>query len=232
MNPLKTQSGMSLVSTMAAAAIGVIIALSIAQLIVDGLRSQRNIQQRQAALNVQIGILDYLSDRNACNANFLNVDATLVSPVLSLNKPDASVAIARNVPLENGLVQITAMSLGNLRRRNSVGIEMYRGGMTLSVTVSRVGTDNSGIRDMTRNVELAVVLNGFNGLPNPNRILSCVAIGNDTNNPWMATPELNIVYQGNNVGIGVTVPSQKLQVNGNVLANSFLYPSDQRLKPY
>ena len=33
-----------------------------------------------------------------------------------------------------------------------------------------------------------------------------------------------------NVGIGTTSPSEKLEVNGNIKANAFLYTSDQRLK--
>ncbi len=38
------------------------------------------------------------------------------------------------------------------------------------------------------------------------------------------------VYMSNNVGIGTTSPGEKLQVNGNVKADSFVYNSDRRLK--
>ena len=38
-----------------------------------------------------------------------------------------------------------------------------------------------------------------------------------------------IIISGENVGIGMS-PSEKLQVNGNVLATAFYYSSDERLK--
>lgn len=221
---------MSLVGTLAAVAITAILSLGIAQLIVDGLRSQRSIQQRQSTLNVQTAVLDFLSDRTVCTANFANISATATTTIAGgLRNADGNMAIALNDPLENNIVRITGISLGNLRRRSTAAPDSFRGGMTLTLRISRIG-DGAGVQELVRNVELAVVLKGFNGQAPADEILSCVAIGNDTNNPWLTTQELNIVYQGNNVGIGVSTPSQKLQVNGNILAASFLYPSDERLK--
>lgn len=223
---------MSLIGTLAAVAITAILSLGIAQLIVDGLRSQRSIQQRQSTLNVQTAVLDFLSDRSICTANFINTPATATTVIAGgLRNADGNMAIALNTPLENNVVQITGISLGNLRRRSAAGPDSFRGGMTLALTIARIG-DGAGVQELTRSVELAVVLKGFNGQAPADEILSCVAIGNDTNNPWLTTQELNIVYQGNNVGIGVSTPTQKLQVNGNILAASFLYPSDERLKTH
>jgi len=41
---------------------------------------------------------------------------------------------------------------------------------------------------------------------------------------------LVMTIDSSNVGIGTSSPSEKLQVNGNVLANGFYYSSDERLK--
>jgi hypothetical protein len=38
------------------------------------------------------------------------------------------------------------------------------------------------------------------------------------------------VYTDGNVGIGTASPGEKLEVNGNIRAGSFFYPSDERLK--
>jgi len=46
------------------------------------------------------------------------------------------------------------------------------------------------------------------------------------------TPSGTNIYNSNsgNVGIGITVPTEKLHVNGNVVATSYYYTSDIRLK--
>jgi hypothetical protein len=41
---------------------------------------------------------------------------------------------------------------------------------------------------------------------------------------------MRIVGDTGNVGIGTNAPSQRLQVNGNILANNVMLPSDARLK--
>lgn len=231
MKRLFRQDGMSLISTLMAAGIVSVVAMTIMQVVLDGIRGQRHVQQRQAALNVQSAALDLLADRATCTANFTNLNSTLTTPIAGgLKNASGTVLMALNAPLENNMVQITAISLGTLRRRANAGVDRYRGAMTLAMTINRIG-EGLGPAMFVRNVELAVIMNGYvGGAGDPDLIISCVAVGNDSNNPWVSTPELNIVYQGNNVGIGVNVPSQKLQVNGNILAASFLYPSDARLK--
>ena len=61
----------------------------------------------------------------------------------------------------------------------------------------------------------------------------CAALtggGGGADNDWTVSGNDMHSSVSGNVGIGVTSPSEKLEVNGNVKATDFLYSSDRRLK--
>jgi len=72
-------------------------------------------------------------------------------------------------------------------------------------------------------------VNGTTGTNNiPNQLIFFVD-NTDVYSPTAASERMVINSDGN-VGIGEIAPSERLHVNGNVLATAFLYSSDETLK--
>jgi hypothetical protein len=101
--------------------------------------------------------------------------------------------------------QLELRNVGNITNTNYDGIRFSQGS-TGSTTLGliKVLYHNSGITDMSFGLRFE-----------PDLL-------------YLDDPEVNV---GNGrVGIGTTTPSEKLEVNGNVLANNVVVPSDRRLK--
>ena len=75
----------------------------------------------------------------------------------------------------------------------------------------------------------AIRLQGYSASGNTYGTIGCSGDNCSFDNSYAAGTELFIQYNGN-VGIGTTIPGEKLEVNGNVKAAAFLYSSDIKLK--
>jgi alpha-D-ribose 1-methylphosphonate 5-triphosphate synthase subunit PhnG len=114
--------------------------------------------------------------------------------------------------------QMRLSSTGNL------GIGTTSPGAKLDVKSTSSGTDDFKLSySATDYVALASMTDGY-------RLRTQGAATNKLYLQSGASGSVILNDTGGNVGIGTTAPSQKLHVSGNVLADAYLYTSDQRLK--
>ncbi len=224
------QKGVSLVGVLVAIGIMGMITGYILQISSESMRLQNYVLVRQSILTTKMAVVELLSTRAVCAANFQNIPITslpltLVAPN-GLRTAAGVTVFTPGQDLENGKYQLTAIRLANWRAQGTVGADQFKGAMDLIVDFKPA----QGI-SLSRVIQLSVELKGFTvGQVPANEINSCASVGNDINQPWTVTASSNIVYMGGNVGIDEPNPTQRLQVNGFVLAAGYLYPSDRRLK--
>lgn len=251
-----TNSGMSLVGVLASVVVGGIAMMGITQVIITSTTVNKQVLFTQSATTIQQGLIGHLSDRSVCEANFGPASAGgAVNPATNLpvrtsilnslgGAPFLEVfGPPTNTTYENGTLRILGFGFQGFRASDGTGL---RGLTDLVIRIQSV-TPLGGPREITRTVSLVVELTAAGG-----PIATCVAVGNDDDDIWRMTPTGNIFYLGNNVGIGTNTPTETLHVVGNVLissgtltssqintevlntgtviAQAYLYKSDERLK--
>lgn len=251
-----TSSGMSLVGVLASLAIGGVAMMGITQVIITSTSANKQVLFSQSATTIQQGLIGHLSDRSVCEANFgpasaggpVNPATNLPVRTSILNSLGGAPFLEvfgppNNTTYESGTLRILGFGFRGFRASDATGI---RGLTDLIITIQSVNP-LGGPREITRTVSLVVELTAAGG-----PISTCVAVGNDDDDIWRMTPTGNIFYLGNNVGIGTNTPTATLHVVGNVLitsgtmtasqinaevlntgtviAQAYLYSSDERLK--
>ncbi len=163
------------------------------------------------------------------------------------------------VGIANPLAKLDLNGLLRLRRLNTTSeggqldLDLYNGNTgwhidayqnDLRIFNDATNNPNGAIRLQTNGAVRMIVKNGNIGIANTNPAYKLDVTG-DINftgdlykngslyNPSLWTDSGTSTYltqTGDNVGIGTTNPSEKLEVNGNVKATAFYYSSDRRLK--
>ncbi len=244
----QSENGMSLTSILVVVAILGVITTALSSLLIGSINNQMVIQQKQSVHTLQMSLTEVLSSAAVCQSNFNDPTATPARKFI-INDPGYQVTIPSikngsteifklGDRFENDSLELKEIRLMNWRPRVAKSAakdpDEYKGAMDVVFNFQRVLANSNGLPSLSRTVSLAVELGGFTAsnlnTPNEWRIENCVALGNDSNQPWRVTAAGDILYESGNVGIGISSPTQRLQVNGYVLANGYLYPSDARLK--
>ncbi len=196
----------------------------------ESIKIQQHVLTKQSVQTQHMAIIELLSRRATCERNFRAVVdvAALPRAIPSLLTSDVAATPVFNVgdTFDDGKFTIIAMQLANWRPRALAGVDQFKGVVDLIVSFQ----PRQGVA-MSRVIPISTELNGFTaGAADPTQINSCVSIGNDTNQPWTLNGTGDIIYMNGNVGIDIVNPTQRLQVNGYVMASGFLHASDLRLK--
>lgn len=201
----RNQNGMSLISVMVAAGIGLIVMLGMTSMLTDVFKSQRSVQSKDANRELISSIRQTLTDPVAC-ANTFGALGPYTLPadtqtVLTIKDKNNAVIYDTVATYQNGLVMFSKFEITN-----------YNSGtkqVDLNIYANKVGVNVGGAQMLTK-IFLKVTLDAAN------KISQCLAVGSADSLWQLAANNADIYYAGGNVGVGTTAPQAMLDVAGGV----------------
>lgn len=212
-NPFNSKQGVSIVSMLVAASIGIIAFTGIITMITDVFRSQRSVQSKDAQREIVAAIRQLLSDPIICTASFGGEDPAGVGfNTITQIKDGATppnVKYQTGVSYLNNLVTITGFTVRNFLADNA-SVSSKIGKAELVIDTKKIGSTIGGEQMKGTTLYLQTTLNAAN------KISQCYALGT-ADSLWQLSPTnfADIYYNGGNVGVGTMNPSSFLTIWGH-----------------
>lgn len=233
-NTVKKNSGFSLVTVLVAVGITSIIALITMDLIQSMTISNKRLQQYSYVIDMISDMRNHLNSAERCSHNYagvnIAVNGTTITSIVNLANTVLYTETAPNNVYENNNLRINSLAIENFVPDDvAPSLARYTGTADFVVGIDFIGL---GSFQIERVIRMRVELNGYSGLPNPDNIKSCAAIGN-ADPIWQQGGAGKIYYDGGSVGIGTAAainPGAMLHVAGDIHAQAYIHVSDQSLK--
>lgn len=243
--------GYSLVSVLSAIAILSILIVSLSKFFVSALGNQKHVEFKYDMVFFHNEIYALLSDPKICLNTFtslttfvddngtigvINDDTAMPSSTVAPTRiKDANgndvykiYSVANDI-YDGGRIKIISIKLSSYAPYSSSS--PYSGRATVNITYEKA-IKSPGVSHFSKDLKVDMKIESNSGNANYRMLAGCSAYGNTTGeNFWKQTVSLNgIFYASGYVGIGTSVPSTELEVNGNISTNTLTYTSDQSLK--
>lgn len=207
MTTIRNNRGMSIVTALVGASIGIIVMTGLTTMVTDVFKSQRTAQTKDAHREITMAIRQLLINPLACTATFKNKDPRLggftATQILDEATP-ANVKYETGVPYLNNLVTITGFTMKNFVQ--DVPTNDKIGKAELDIEVNKIG-DIVGSRSLKMTIYVHAFLNaGY-------KITQCNALGS-ADSLWLISPfnSDDIFYGLGRVGIGNSRPMGQLDI--------------------
>lgn len=208
MKTLKNNQGMSIVTALVGAAIGIIVMAGLTTMITTVFKSQRTAQTRDAHREVALAIRQLLVDPTICTASFRNGDPRGTTGFTRTQIRDdgtpPEIKYQTGVPYLNNLVTITNFRMKEFVQ--DVPTNDKVGKAELLIEMDKIG-DIVGSRSLVTKIYVQATLNnGYN-------VIDCSVLGS-ADSLWLISPfdPNNIFYGLGRVGVGASDPISKFHV--------------------
>lgn len=200
--------GLSIISVLVAAAIGIVVFTSIISMITNVFKSQRAVQAKDAERELVGSIRKILSDPTICAASFggsAPAGAGFSKTQITDGAVPPNIKYQTGVKYLNNLVQIVDFQVKNFSAYNPT-VNPSLGKAELLITMSKIGS-TIGSDQMSSIIYLQATINGAGN------ITQCYALGS-ADSLWQISPTnmTDIYYSGGKVGIGTDSPICSLHV--------------------
>lgn len=233
------QKGMSLPGVIVASGLVAIISLAMLSVFTDSLKAQKHIEQKYNLLYLHNEIYDLLSNTEACTATFGGTTTEFVrdngAPGPStddtarpnqridpeaIKKSDGTDAYkvfsVASDTYENRSLKINSIRLTSYEA--DLPTDAYAGVGLVAIQYEKVGGSSIGATIFNKEIKVSMVIEKNSGSPEYKRLKSCIATGASGGDGfWMASTAPNSIYYSiGAVGIGTSVPTTTLDVNGGI----------------
>lgn len=218
------KNGFSIVTALVVVAIVSVIAAALAKLINDSMVVQNQVDNRMSTQTMRLSMIERLSERSTCDQSLAgrNPLTGTGAPITQVRNSAGTVLFtsAPGTTYENNKLRINRFFFQttptHTYREFSLGSR--EGSLDLFVEVAPV-VNAGGLASYFFVVKLIVRLDASNN------ILTCVAVGNDSDDIWRLNAASEVFYNGGHVGIGTNNPAFDLHVVGNLRATGTISAS-------
>lgn len=230
-NPLvpSRQNGFSLVTALVVVGIISIIAAALAKLINDSIVVQNQVDNRMSTQTMRLAMIERLSDRGTCAGSLAGRNPlTGAGPAITQIRNSAGTVLFTTsapggVTYENNKLRINRLFFQTTPthtfREFFVGAR--EGSLDLFVEIAPVLAPSGGLSSFVFVIKLIAQLDASNNL------VTCVAVGNDSDDIWKLNAASEVFYNGGHVGIGTNNPAFDLHVIGNVHSSGTISASER-----
>ncbi|KHD88270.1 MAG: hypothetical protein OM95_08925 [Bdellovibrio sp. ArHS] len=216
----KRQSGFSLVEVLVTVGILVLVSVGVATMMLNLSRETKSVSAKSDFNSLVTTLQGVLNNSSSCLAAFggkASLDLTTLPQAISVDIGGAKVQVGKY----GNLFNITHFELTG--KTPAGGLNQWV--VPLSLVIDRGTGNTTAVGGNT----LAHTFNLIMTVDATNKVVACAGQYSDYWVPTTANRN-NITYPGGNVGIGTDTPTSLLDVNGIVVATSYMYRSDLRLK--